>query len=255
MRTFIFLSVIVFSLTFAGISTSFGQEDPTAEVICGWDKGEISDSQFLSGIENLIENKILVGFEFVQSDTYDRTKPIPDSVRKTISLYCQGKAGGVDLENAIRVLFDEGLLKVDFYNVLQVEKKNYDRPYTGTANVKLFGKLENKDPAEKISFRVTYPDGYIDDLSVVPTKDGYFENYLIIDRKSPLGTYVVSGYNHFGVYLGSVKYDLIDKETSEQKIPDWVKNTMGWFSEGLISEDEMISAIEFLISQGIIKLK
>jgi hypothetical protein len=46
----------------------------------------------------------------------------------------------------------------------------------------------------------------------------------------------------------------IDIETP-QKIPDWVKNTMGWFADGLISEDEMISAIQFLINEGIIKLK
>jgi hypothetical protein len=46
----------------------------------------------------------------------------------------------------------------------------------------------------------------------------------------------------------------IDIETP-QKIPDWVKNTMGWFVDGLISEEEMISAIQYLINEGIIKLK
>jgi hypothetical protein len=29
---------------------------------------------------------------------------------------------------------------------------------------------------------------------------------------------------------------------------------MGWFAEGLISEDEMIAAIQFLVKEGIIKL-
>ena len=43
-------------------------------------------------------------------------------------------------------------------------------------------------------------------------------------------------------------------DVSVQKIPDWVKNTMGWYSEGLISEDEIITAIKFLINEGIIKL-
>jgi len=40
-----------------------------------------------------------------------------------------------------------------------------------------------------------------------------------------------------------------------QKIPDWVKSTMGWYAEGLISDDEIISAIQYLINEGIIKLK
>jgi len=42
--------------------------------------------------------------------------------------------------------------------------------------------------------------------------------------------------------------------TSESKIPEWVKNTMKWFVEGKISEDEMINALQFLIREGIIKV-
>jgi hypothetical protein len=263
MKTSIFISVIVFSLVFVGFSTSFGQEEST-DVVCDWDNEKISDSQFLSGIEDGIENKTFLIFEFVQSDKYDPNQSIPDSVKNTVSLYCQGKAGGIDLENAIRLLFDEGLLKVDVHNVLKVEKKNYDRPYYETTNVKLFGQLQDKIPVDKIIFRVTYPDGHTEELSVIPSKDGYFENYLIIDRKSSLGTYIVSAYDDLGAYLGSVKYDIFDKEQSQEKddetkepkprIPDWVKNTMGWYADGLISENDIILAIKFLIQEGIIKL-
>ncbi len=42
--------------------------------------------------------------------------------------------------------------------------------------------------------------------------------------------------------------------TSAQKIPDWVKNTMQWYLDGLVSEDEMINALQFLIKEGIIKV-
>jgi len=35
---------------------------------------------------------------------------------------------------------------------------------------------------------------------------------------------------------------------------DWVKNTMQWFLDGVISEDEMISTIQFLVKEGFIKL-
>ncbi len=42
--------------------------------------------------------------------------------------------------------------------------------------------------------------------------------------------------------------------TEVQKIPDWVKNTFKWYVEGAISEDEMISAIQFLIKEGVIKI-
>ncbi len=52
----------------------------------------------------------------------------------------------------------------------------------------------------------------------------------------------------------SLELDEGPSDQSSQKIPDWVKRTMGWYAEGLISEDEMIAAIQFLVREGIIKL-
>ena len=48
--------------------------------------------------------------------------------------------------------------------------------------------------------------------------------------------------------------DVLLEEVIESKIPDWVKNTFKWYVEGAISEDELISAIQFLIKEGIIKV-
>ena len=52
----------------------------------------------------------------------------------------------------------------------------------------------------------------------------------------------------------SLQLDAGPSDESIQKIPDWVKNTMQWFLDGVISEDEMIAAIQFLVKEGIIKL-
>ena len=41
---------------------------------------------------------------------------------------------------------------------------------------------------------------------------------------------------------------------SEKVIPDWVKNTAGWWSDDQISEQEFVSAIEFLIEINVIDL-
>jgi len=40
----------------------------------------------------------------------------------------------------------------------------------------------------------------------------------------------------------------------DSKIPKWVKDTMRWYVEGQISEDEMIIVLEFLIEQNVIKI-
>ncbi len=52
----------------------------------------------------------------------------------------------------------------------------------------------------------------------------------------------------------SLQLDAGPSDETIQKIPDWVKNTMQWFLDGVISEDEMIAAIQFLVKEGIIKL-
>ncbi len=39
---------------------------------------------------------------------------------------------------------------------------------------------------------------------------------------------------------------------SAQNVPEWVKNNAAWWSEGTISEDEFVSAIQFLIKENIL---
>ena len=39
-----------------------------------------------------------------------------------------------------------------------------------------------------------------------------------------------------------------------EMVPDWVKNTAGWWANDDISEKEFVYAIEFLVKVGIIQL-
>lgn len=47
---------------------------------------------------------------------------------------------------------------------------------------------------------------------------------------------------------------VIDIPADVQRIPNWIKETFGWFSEDKITEREMINALEFLIKKNIIKI-
>ncbi len=42
--------------------------------------------------------------------------------------------------------------------------------------------------------------------------------------------------------------------TSTSKIPAWVKNIFIWYGQGKVSEDELLTAVKFLIHHGIIKI-
>ena len=39
-----------------------------------------------------------------------------------------------------------------------------------------------------------------------------------------------------------------------ENVPEWVKNTAGWWAADAISEKEFVNAIEFLIKEGIINV-
>ena len=40
----------------------------------------------------------------------------------------------------------------------------------------------------------------------------------------------------------------------EQNVPDWVRNNAGWWADGLISEDDFLNGIKYLVEKGIIKI-
>ncbi len=46
--------------------------------------------------------------------------------------------------------------------------------------------------------------------------------------------------------------ELISNGEVEPKIPEWVKNIALWYGEGVLSEDEFIDAIRFLIKEGVV---
>lgn len=51
------------------------------------------------------------------------------------------------------------------------------------------------------------------------------------------------------------EYDSIEQAVGlelKQKIPDWVKNIFGWYSQDQVSEDELLNAIKYLINEKIL---
>ena len=42
---------------------------------------------------------------------------------------------------------------------------------------------------------------------------------------------------------------------TESQIPDWIKNIFVWYAEGTITEADLLSALEYLINEGIIEVE
>jgi uncharacterized protein YjbI with pentapeptide repeats len=47
---------------------------------------------------------------------------------------------------------------------------------------------------------------------------------------------------------------IIPSVFAEENVPNWIKNTAGWWADNLITDNEFANAVEFLIKEGIIKI-
>jgi len=43
-------------------------------------------------------------------------------------------------------------------------------------------------------------------------------------------------------------------ETAQEQVPDWIRNNAGWWADGLITEDDFVTGIQYLVERGIIKV-
>ncbi|GFN40375.1 MAG: hypothetical protein YK1309IOTA_1670001 [Marine Group I thaumarchaeote] len=67
-------------------------------------------------------------------------------------------------------------------------------------------------------------------------------------------------------FVGGIQYMIKEKiinipdlpeqasTTAEEKVPDWIKNNAGWWADGLISEDDFVNGIKWLVEKGIIRV-
>ena len=105
--------------------------------------------------------------------------------------------------------------------------------------------------------------GDITKNKISPTGTGYFESFHSLDKYAELGTYKASAVYKDEI-IGIQLFDLVDEDTNitqnssinqTQKIPSWAKNIFIWYGQDKISEDELLTAIEFLVNDGLIKIK
>ena len=92
--------------------------------------------------------------------------------------------------------------------------------------------------------------------------DGFETDYAEVKSDSESRTIVIPFFSGDSIIeiLGTYTSDsivLISDEgivSSEAKIPDWIKNNAGWWSQGLIGDSDFVSGIQYLITNGIMQV-
>jgi len=92
-----------------------------------------------------------------------------------------------------------------------------------------------------IHWMITDGQDYSASLLYVPLSDKIVE----------LGKQGLSKVTYGGESLWDYQADV---ETADLGIPDWIRNNAKWWSERLITDQEYINGLQYLIQQGILKV-
>ena len=130
---------------------------------------------------------------------------------------------------------------------------------------------ENSYPITSFSYILLHPDlkGSVNDYDhavevvnliawIITDGQEYNDDLLYVPVATAVTNIGLEGlskitYDGQPVYDGPVSIE--EPESEESKIPAWIQNVFRFYGDGLISDGELINAIQFLVNEGIIKLE
>ncbi len=187
MKVFQMRSSIVLILSFSLIGSGILVPNSSAQdtqipnwvknVAGWWGSGDISENEFVTGIEYLINNNIIL-LDFVPCNDeiqsqYGDTKSVPDWIKNNANWWSENLIGDTDFINGLQYLIEHKIIKID--------------------NKKILGKV----PFEDIKFSDWWA---IDKNSLVFVQSAFFEIYgaygnCIMDGDSKVWEYLLLGLN------------------------------------------------------------
>ena len=136
------------------------------------------------------------------------------------------KKTGINLINKIilAVLFFP-LFMINAYAVtsttehgsLQIDREIYEISNDKQTMMKISGMINNTHTGGRLTLVVILPDGLTNGLNTIPTKDGYFETFWILDDQTQLGQYKLFA-TYESVSLGDVTFEVKEKVFSAEDI-------------------------------------
>ncbi|MCZ6702262.1 MAG: hypothetical protein O6940_04390 [Ignavibacteria bacterium] len=191
-----------------------------------WAEGAIGDKDFVSGIQYLIKQKIMQIPEAAISDS--------------------------EIETENKSVTDQGYI--------QVNGREFSGSRYNPIIVIISGEVEKDSLPIECDFMK--PGEYYDDfVRITVGSDQTFKHMMKFDDFEPGEYHLDCKYKEkdFGSLSFSLAKSSDDKpvgkdSTPEINVPGWIKNNADWWSQGLISDDDFVKGIQYLVEQGIIKV-
>jgi len=195
-----------------------------------WAEGRIGESDFVNGIQYLIKQRIM------QIPPTEISESADESKNKSVT--------------------EHGYIEV---NGREFSVSRYD-----PATVIISGNVEDYSSGGIfVECDFQRPDEFYDELVRFPivNEDDGFRHTMAFTSDFKLGEYNLDC-EYKNKDIGSVSFSLV--QSSEQKpvvktpiedtIPAWIKNNAEWWSQGLITDNDFVKGIQYLVEQGIIEV-
>ena len=117
------------------------------------------------------------------------------------------------------------------------------------------GQIDDRTFVSGIQFLMTEK---IIDIPDLPEPESEKPRLRFVDPKKDPQSYI-DRYNNDAGYKewfnkNHPDYTIEEAVGIPESIPDWIKNNAEWWSQGLITEDDFVNGIEFLVKNGIIRV-
>ena len=244
-----------------GSSTEYGSLNINQDIVSVSDNFEII--QIFGQVENYYRGQEIF-FEIVNPDdssTQIKTRANSDGTYNT-SIFVDanwqegdyeiiGKYGGFEIGKAtFQVTSVEVPVITDFRHLGTMEIEKSDMIIYGgkKSTIDIEGNLKNYQRDEPIIFEIFLYENMIKEVIIKGQKNGDFVAHISVQED-----WIVGDYRIIGSYQEK-KFGEVGFELKSLEIPQWIKNNALWWSEESIGDSDFIQGLQFLITNGIMKI-
>ena len=193
---------------------------------------------------------------------------IPPWLKNNVKWWIDGQISDEDFLVGIKYLISNQIIKVSFFDKkydLQINKTNFLPSKYYPDELILTGWACNHDDVcyqQHIMCEMNEPN------EVYPTRFeilrsynyGEFEHKMLVNQDWEIGKYEIKC-KHLGEQIGTIEFEVTLENTTENttdviqsKIPEWIRSSANWWYQDLVTEDEFLKSIEYIVENKIIRV-
>ena len=195
------------------------------------------------------------------SDQNNTLPPIPAWIKNTAAWWASNQISETEFLQAIEYLIENDIMIISTGDE-KLKIPSYFLPYNDSTEIVDITGPFPEDYVGLLTLAILQPDGLEKHINTI-NRDGSIIATMPLSSESPLGTYhvfaIVGDRALLGddantirlVYTFNVE-EFAESNTTQATVPEWIKNNADWWAQGLITDDDFVKGIKFLIEQGII---